>query len=295
MGAIEPVDLPETALIIGEHFPVQDETAYAREAQVQRRAAEQAAGAGGVALAAAGYTEPEFRGLAGGALATKLAAHHHTLTADEARHLNVAAWLDSGGENIGATKSQMNQISADYHAAYDQLCDRAVAESWPQQKLRQTKDELVAEAQERIRSTRSAFQDRHSVVANGIVSGDSPDETAKKAAAGAPTVLSAGWQPAPMSPQTTTDPSLPPLLPPAPAQSPGTDTPQYPPYVPESQFPNGLTRDAIEKQGHDDVVMWSPTPEQPLPPYWMNRYMEISPGVWVPDDRPSPPGSVHPA
>ena len=56
-----------------------------------------------------------------------------------------------------------------------------------------------------------------------------------------------------------------------------------------------LTRDAIEKQGHDDVVLWSPTPEQPLPPYWMNRYMEISPGVWVPDDRPSPPGSVHPA
>ena len=67
-------------------------------------------------------------------------------------------------------------------------------------------------------------------------------------------------------------------------------------YLSEVWNVNRLTlRDAIEKQGHDDVVLWSPTPEQPLPPYWMNRYMEISPGVWVPDDRPSPPGSVHPA
>ena len=295
MAAIEPVDLPETALIIGEHFPVQDETAYAREAQGQRDAAAQAAGAGGVALAAAGYTDPEFRGLTGGALATKLRAHHQTLTADEARHLNVAAWLDSGAENIGATKSQMNQISTDYHTAYDQLCDRAVAESWPQKRLREAKDALVAEAQEKIRAARATFQDRHSTVTGGIVSGEAPDEKAQKSAGSAPTMLAAGWHPAPLSPQDTTDPSLPPLLPPAPPQSPGTDAPQYPPYVPESEFPNGLTREAIEKQGHDNVVLWSPTPEQPLPPYWMNRYMEISPGVWVPDDRPSPPGSVHPA
>lgn len=295
MGAIEPVDLPETSLIIGDHFPVHDETAYSREAQGQRSAATHAASAGGVALAAAGYTDPEFRGLAGGALATKLSTHHQTLTADEARHLNVAAWLDSGAENIGLTKSQMNQITSDYHSAYDQLCDRAITESWPQQKLRNAKDDLVAEAQERVRAARTAFEDRHRTVAAGIANGETPDEKAQKAASGGPTMLAAGAGPVPLSPQGTTDPSQPPLLPPAPAYSPGTDAPQYPPYVPESQFPNGLSRDAIEQQGHDDVVLWKPTPEQPLPPFWMNRYMEISPGVWVPDNRPSPPGSVHPA
>ncbi len=33
MGALEPIDLPETGLIIGTNFPTQDETAYMREAK----------------------------------------------------------------------------------------------------------------------------------------------------------------------------------------------------------------------------------------------------------------------
>lgn len=81
-----------------------------------------------------------------------------------------------------------------------------------------------------------------------------------------------------------------------PAQ-PGGATPQYPPYIPETQanLTSGMPFSTIEGiHGDQGVVLWKPTPEQPLPPYWMHSYEEISPGVWIPDRRPSPPGATYP-
>lgn len=198
MGAIEPIDLPETPLIIRDNFPVHDETAYAREAQAQRTAAEHAAGAGGAALSAASYTDPQFRGRAGGTLATKLSGHHEALTADEIRHLNVAAWLDSAAANITDTKNLMNQASSEYHTAYDSLAQRAQDESWNQHQLRAAKEVLVTDAQQKVVAARAAFEERHQVVSSGIVSGDAPDATAsQQATQGAPTAVAAGFRPAP--------------------------------------------------------------------------------------------------
>lgn len=198
MAAIEPIDLPETPLIIGENFPVHDETAYTREAQGQRTAAGHAAGAGGATLSAASYTDPQFRGRAGGTLATKLTGHHEALTADEARHLNVAAWLESGSANITDTKTLMNQISSDYHTAYDTLTQRAQDESWSQHQLRNAKEVLVSEAQQRVQTARAAFEQRHQTVTGGVVSGDAPDAAAaQRSPQSEPTVLAAGFRPAP--------------------------------------------------------------------------------------------------
>ncbi|MDD4865597.1 MAG: hypothetical protein PHQ28_00210 [Mycobacterium sp.] len=199
MGAVEPIDLPETALIIGGNFPTQDETAYAREAASQRDSAEHAAAAGGATLAAARYTDPEFRGLAGGALATKLVGHHQTLSADEARHANVASWLDLGSENITQTKAAMNQIAADYHATYDTLCARASDESWPQHRLRTEKEQAVADAQSRVQAAREAFETRHREISSGIVSGEVPDSAPATAGAGQVRFHGAGFGgPAPL-------------------------------------------------------------------------------------------------
>jgi hypothetical protein len=182
MGAVEPIDLPETGLIIGDNFPTHDETAYSREADNQRSSAEHAAAAGDTTLAAARYTDPEFRGQAGGALATKLTNHHQTLSADQARHANVASWLDLGAENITHTKTAMNQITADYHDTYDTLCQRAHDETWPQHRLRAEKDQAVTDAQSRIRAARTDFEDRHRTIRNGIASGADPDQSVKEAA-----------------------------------------------------------------------------------------------------------------
>lgn len=174
MAALEPIDLPETALIIGDNFPTHDETAYAREAESQRGSALSAGEAGGTALAAANYTDPQFRGLAGSALGEALSGHHRTLLADEGRHRNVAAWMDLGAENIAQTKKAMNGIVADYHATYENLTRAAQDETWPQTRLRQEKDRAVAEAQARVAAARAAFDDRHRVVSAAVVSGDDP-------------------------------------------------------------------------------------------------------------------------
>ncbi|WP_179295707.1 hypothetical protein [Mycobacterium avium] len=195
MGAIQPIDLPESTLIIGTNFPTQDETAYAREANAQRIAAEHAAGAGAVAYDSARYTNEAFQGEAGGSLAATLTRHHQTLSADQARHSNVASWLELGAQNIIHTKTAMNQISSDYHNAYEQMCQRAQAETWPQRLLSNGKDELVTESQNRVRAARAAFEDRHREVSDGINRGDAP----RVAAAGYQT-RAGGQKDAPASP-----------------------------------------------------------------------------------------------
>lgn len=200
MAAIEPIDLPETPLIIGENFPVHDETAYTREAQAQRTAAERAAGAGGAALSAASYTTPEFRGRGGGTLATKLTGHHEALTADQTRHLNVAAWLESAAANITDTKTLMNKVSSDYHSDYDTMTQRAHDEGWNQHQLRTAKKVLVGQAQQQVQHARVAFETRHQAVSAGVVSGDAPDATATQhAGQNEPTVQAAGFRPAPQN------------------------------------------------------------------------------------------------
>jgi hypothetical protein len=185
MGALEPIELPETPLIIGDNFPTHDETAYAREADGQRVAAHNAGGAGGAALAAARYTDPQFRGLAGRGLTEVLTGHQQTLSADESRHRNVAAWMDRGAENIAQTKKAMNSIAADYHATYETLTERAHDETWPQTRLRQEKDRAVAEAQARVQAARAAFDDRHRAVSAAVVNGDDAQSADGDTATGA--------------------------------------------------------------------------------------------------------------
>ena len=57
---------------------------------------------------------------------------------------------------------------------------------------------------------------------------------------------------------------------------------------------------------NEDVVLWPPPPSGVgdaagtpgpgnLPPYWLKDHQEIAPGIFVPDDRPEPPGQTHPA
>jgi hypothetical protein len=92
----------------------------------------------------------------------------------------------------------------------------------------------------------------------------------------------------------------------APEGHPGPDgtwqVPQYPPYIPETQFDTsqGMPRstvDGIHGTGDDEPVRWKPTHPGELPPYRMNGYVQDQndPGLWWPDKRPDPPGSVHPA
>jgi hypothetical protein len=105
-------------------------------------------------------------------------------------------------------------------------------------------------------------------------------------------------------------PSPAPTLPPYPApthypQVAGSDgaageVPQYPPYIPEQDMnlASGMPRSTLDGI-HDDggVVIRHPgelgPPNYPMGP----RYTESPPGsgVWVPDHRPLPPGSVLPA
>lgn len=104
----------------------------------------------------------------------------------------------------------------------------------------------------------------------------------------------------------TPDPTLPPY--PAPGYSPqipGPDgvvpeVPQYPPYIPEQDMntSSGMPRSTLDGI-HDDggVVIKEPGELGPWSPPMEPPYTESPPGsgVWVPDHRPYPPGSVRPA
>lgn len=104
----------------------------------------------------------------------------------------------------------------------------------------------------------------------------------------------------------TPDPTLPPY--PYPSyypQIPGPDgvapeVPQYPPYIPEQDMntSSGMPRSTLDGIHDDGGVILKPPGELGPPNYPMGpRYTE-SPdgsGVWVPDHRPYPPGSVRPA
>ncbi len=104
----------------------------------------------------------------------------------------------------------------------------------------------------------------------------------------------------------TPDPTLPPY--PAPSyypQIPGPDgvapeVPQYPPYIPEQDMntSSGMPRSTLDGI-HDDGGVIIKQPGVLGPPVYPNgpNYTEAPPGsgVWVPDHRPYPPGSVLPA
>lgn len=145
-----------------------------REAKRQRVAAEHAAGAGAVAQNSAAYTGQGFRGQAGRSLASELSGHQQALFADQVRHGNVASWLELGAQNIIQTKKTMNEVSSDYHRAYEEVWQRAQAEAWPQHLLSNAKGELVAESQDKVRAARAVFEDRHRDVSRGVSNGDDP-------------------------------------------------------------------------------------------------------------------------
>lgn len=95
----------------------------------------------------------------------------------------------------------------------------------------------------------------------------------------------------------TPDPTLPPYPYPSPMPTP---VPQYPPYIPEQQMPtsSGMPRSTLDGI-HDDGGVILKRPGELGPPNYPHgpRYTESpdNSGVWVPDHRPLPPGSVMPA
>lgn len=169
---LQRVDLPEVESVIGEAFPVRDEDAYRREAKSSDEAAAAARGGRSAMAANAGYTEAEFLGATGGALTGAFGEQVHGFGADDARYSNVAAWLKVGADNIETTKVGMNRVMSDYHSAYKQTVDQAKREAWPQTRLAQAKNDLMAEARREIVELQSVYQRRHEQVQRGVQTGD---------------------------------------------------------------------------------------------------------------------------
>ncbi|WP_071289131.1 hypothetical protein [Mycolicibacterium llatzerense] len=175
VGTIQPVELPETATIIGDHWPQQDENAYAREADNQRMAAGQAQSAASVTKNASSYTEPAFRGDSGTALTQRLEDHHVVFSDDQARHENIAGWLSLASQNIDRTKTAMNAASIDYHKLYEDYVRRAVEHTWPQSRLAQAKTMLLERARSQVVAAFSSFEEFHLRISAGIAAGTVPN------------------------------------------------------------------------------------------------------------------------
>ncbi len=171
---IEPVALLETPQVIGDNFPPHDEGAYLREAASQRVSASQASSAEAATQQANLFTIPNFRGATGSAMTTSLSGHSETFTGDQLRHQNVAGWLDAAAQNIIETKNAMNAASEDYHASYAAAQAQAVKEAWPQDRLRNHKNQLLAAAQQRVAAARATFEQKRAAIAAGITQGATP-------------------------------------------------------------------------------------------------------------------------
>ena len=171
---IVPIDMPETALILGSAFPVRDEDAYHREARSAAAAAESATGGQREMSAAAGYTEAEFLGLTGSALGGQFGKRFDQFGGDNTRYSNVAAWLTWAAENIEVTKTAMNHTVSDYHASYDHATRQAADESWPQVRLAEKKNDLVHTAQQSIAKLKAGYELRHDQAQQGIGAGSAP-------------------------------------------------------------------------------------------------------------------------
>lgn len=170
--AIERVDLPEVESIIGDAFPTRDENAYRREAKSSTSAADSARGGQVVMVANSGYTQEQFLGATGGALAGVFGERVRGFGHDHTRYTNVAAWLTVGADNIETTKVGMNRVMAGYHEAYEQTVDQAKREAWPQTRLTQAKQDLVADARQGIAELKAAYVSRHEQVQRGVQTGE---------------------------------------------------------------------------------------------------------------------------
>lgn len=106
---------------------------------------------------------------------------------------------------------------------------------------------------------------------------------------------------------TNAEPTPPPRTPQGPPGSDDGDgislSPLYPEVTPAPQPPDssgGMPRstlDGIHGTRGDEPARWSPSHPGELPPYWTKDYVQDQgdPGLWWPDNRPSPPGTVKPA
>lgn len=171
---IEPVDLPETSLILGAHFPTRDETAYRREARTAQTAAEASAGGRAVMAAQAGYTDAEFLGRTGSALGRAFTDRVDGFDRDHIRHTNVAAWLTWAADNIETTKHALNTTVREYHDSFDHAVHQAREHSWPQVKLNAAKHDLVEQAQQRVAAIAAGYEHRHTLARQGIAQGTPP-------------------------------------------------------------------------------------------------------------------------
>lgn len=171
---IHPVDLPETALIIGDNFPTRDEGAYERESASHAAASGEAAGAASVSAAEAQYAKSSVFGQGGSAMADTMFGLEGDHTSDGERHSSVSGWLKAAARNIADTKTAMNNVASKYHDDYARAQNDAYGDAWPQYRLKQTKDSLVSNAQNAITALRQAYESSHAHIAAGIRAGEAP-------------------------------------------------------------------------------------------------------------------------
>ncbi len=172
---IEPIDMPEAALILGDHFPTRDEDAYRREALKAQAAAQSSAGGRAVMAAQAGYTDAEFLGRAGTALEGVFGQQCDGFDHDHTRHRNIAAWLLWAADNIETTKRALNDTVRDYHESYERAFSESRENAWPQIRLATIKSDLVQQAQQRVATLSAGYLQRHELAQQGVASGgDAP-------------------------------------------------------------------------------------------------------------------------
>lgn len=166
---IEPVELNETALIIGDNnFPVRDEDRYVHESEVLEKNAQESLGAAHVNKGEAEYTGEGFRGETGTALTSAFAEHQGASHGDAEHYLRLAAWMKQAAENIVSTKNAMNEVTVKYHEDYASAQQTSRSEGWPQTRLSQTKRALVDTAHKEIQTLRTRYESTHARLASLI-------------------------------------------------------------------------------------------------------------------------------
>lgn len=178
---IERIELNETDLIIGSHFPTRNEDRFLEEAAQERIKAGSAEGSGTAADEASKSTQAQWKGLGSQAQHEHLGTWMKDHATQHQIHMNLAGWYELGAQNIRSTKLAMNNTCEQYHRDYAKNVELSTSDGWPQSKLADVKRQLVSAAQTRIAELSKSCEISHQQIASGILAGSTPARPAEMA------------------------------------------------------------------------------------------------------------------
>lgn len=141
----------ETDLIIGNHFPLDNEETFAADATNQRNIANNLRDLAEQLSTARKLISENMTGQTADQYINTLENQEKTFTSAAESHDTLAEGLEATANNIAVTKANMNNVDDDFHRNMESLKEWGVSSGQHQEQMNTERTKLLDEAQENIR------------------------------------------------------------------------------------------------------------------------------------------------